>query len=56
VFATPANVTVAHGARGKTRSLLADPYALVRNVWFQRRDHKVHGDAEPTVILEDSDK
>jgi phospholipid-binding lipoprotein MlaA len=22
-----------------------DPYALVRNVWFQRRDHKVHGDA-----------
>jgi phospholipid-binding lipoprotein MlaA len=24
-----------------------DPYALVRNVWFQRRDHKVHGDAGP---------
>ena len=24
-----------------------DPYALVRNVWFQKRDHKVHGDAVP---------
>jgi phospholipid-binding lipoprotein MlaA len=24
-----------------------DPYALVRNVWFQRRDHKVHGDTTP---------
>jgi phospholipid-binding lipoprotein MlaA len=24
-----------------------DPYAFVRNLWFQRRDHKVHGDAEP---------
>jgi phospholipid-binding lipoprotein MlaA len=22
-----------------------DPYAFVRNVWFQRRDYKVHGDA-----------
>jgi phospholipid-binding lipoprotein MlaA len=22
-----------------------DPYALVRNIWFQRRDNKVHGDA-----------
>ena len=22
-----------------------DPYAFVRNVWFQRRDHKVHEDA-----------
>jgi phospholipid-binding lipoprotein MlaA len=21
-----------------------DPYALVRNVWFQKREHKVHGD------------
>jgi ABC-type transporter lipoprotein component MlaA len=24
-----------------------DPYALVRNVWFQKRDHKVHGDGVP---------
>jgi phospholipid-binding lipoprotein MlaA len=24
-----------------------DPYALVRNVWFQKRDHKVHGDGGP---------
>jgi phospholipid-binding lipoprotein MlaA len=24
-----------------------DPYALVRNVWFQRRYHKVHGDTGP---------
>jgi len=32
-----------------------DPYALVRNVWFQRRDHKVHGDAGPEVLLPDPD-
>jgi phospholipid-binding lipoprotein MlaA len=31
-----------------------DPYAFVRNVWFQRRAYKVHGDSEPGVILEDS--
>ena len=24
-----------------------DPYALVRNLWFQKRDYKVHGDAGP---------
>lgn len=24
-----------------------DPYAFVRNVWFQKRDHKVHGDSDP---------
>jgi phospholipid-binding lipoprotein MlaA len=24
-----------------------DSYAFVRNVWFQRRDYKVHGDADP---------
>jgi phospholipid-binding lipoprotein MlaA len=24
-----------------------DPYALVRNIWFQKRDHKVHGDGGP---------
>jgi phospholipid-binding lipoprotein MlaA len=24
-----------------------DPYALMRNVWFQKRDHKVHGDSGP---------
>jgi len=27
-----------------------DPYALVRNFWFQRRDHKVHGDGRPDVM------
>jgi phospholipid-binding lipoprotein MlaA len=26
-----------------------DPYAMVRNVWFQRRDHKVHEEAESKV-------
>jgi phospholipid-binding lipoprotein MlaA len=31
----------------KTIDTAYDPYALVRNVWFQRRDHKVHGDAGP---------
>ena len=24
-----------------------DPYACVRNVWIQKRDHKVHGDSDP---------
>jgi phospholipid-binding lipoprotein MlaA len=24
-----------------------DPYALVRNLWFQKRNYKVHGDAGP---------
>jgi phospholipid-binding lipoprotein MlaA len=28
-----------------------DPYALVRNVWFQKRDQKVHGDTAPEVLL-----
>jgi len=32
-----------------------DPYALVRNVWFQRRDHKVHGDAGPDDKAADTD-
>jgi phospholipid-binding lipoprotein MlaA len=32
-----------------------DPYALVRNVWFQRRDNKVHGDAAPDEQSPDSD-
>src|SRR5882724_4749664 len=32
-----------------------DPYALVRNVWFQRRDHKVHGDSGREVLLPDPD-
>ena len=30
-----------------------DPYALVRNVWFQRRDRKVHGDTGPDVLSSD---
>jgi phospholipid-binding lipoprotein MlaA len=35
-----------------------DPYALVRNIWFQKRDHKVHGDAIPyeTLPSDDDDK
>ncbi len=33
-----------------------DPYALVRNVWFQRRDHKVHGDAGPDDKGADTDQ
>src|SRR6267143_2252975 len=33
-----------------------DPYAFVRNVWFQRRDHKVHGDAEPRNQTRDVDQ
>jgi phospholipid-binding lipoprotein MlaA len=32
-----------------------DPYALVRNVWFQRRDHKVRGDAGPDDKAADTD-
>jgi phospholipid-binding lipoprotein MlaA len=33
-----------------------DPYAFVRNVWFQRRDNKVHGDeAKPEVPVLDPD-
>jgi phospholipid-binding lipoprotein MlaA len=24
-----------------------DPYVLVRSVWFQRREYKVHGDSQP---------
>jgi phospholipid-binding lipoprotein MlaA len=28
-----------------------DPYALVRNFWFQNRDYKVHGDSGSEVIL-----
>jgi phospholipid-binding lipoprotein MlaA len=28
-----------------------DPYALVRNVWFQKRDHKVNGDQVPDDTL-----
>ncbi len=31
-----------------------DPYAFVRNVWFQRRDHKVHGDVAPDVQAPDT--
>lgn len=33
-----------------------DPYAFVRNVWFQRREHKVHGDAEPRNQTRDVDQ
>jgi phospholipid-binding lipoprotein MlaA len=34
-----------------------DPYALVRNFWFQRRDHKVHDDgAEDNMPGLDDDK
>ena len=35
-----------------------DPYGLVRSIWFQKRDHKVHGDAIPYQMLpaEDDDK
>jgi phospholipid-binding lipoprotein MlaA len=29
-----------------------DPYALVRNIWFQRRDAKVHGEG-PGLLLPD---
>ena len=32
-----------------------DPYALVRNIWFQRRDNKVLGDSVPEVTLPDPD-
>ena len=28
-----------------------DPYALVRSVWFQRRDHKVNEDHPPEELL-----
>lgn len=30
-----------------------DPYALVRSVWFQRREHKVHGDSGSEVLAAD---
>jgi phospholipid-binding lipoprotein MlaA len=32
-----------------------DPYALVRSVWFQRREHKVHGDSGFAVLTADPD-
>ncbi|MGH8211073.1 MAG: MlaA family lipoprotein, partial [Steroidobacteraceae bacterium] len=28
-----------------------DPYAFLRNIWFQRRERKVHGDSEPEEPL-----
>jgi phospholipid-binding lipoprotein MlaA len=47
-----AAVTVADKINGRANLLpfdrtidtAFDPYAFVRNAWFQRRDHKVHGD------------
>jgi ABC-type transporter lipoprotein component MlaA len=30
-----------------------DPYGLVRNIWFQRREHKVRGNSAPEVLLPD---
>jgi phospholipid-binding lipoprotein MlaA len=35
-----------------------DPYGLLRSIWFQKRDHKVHGDAIPYEMLpgEEDDK
>jgi phospholipid-binding lipoprotein MlaA len=33
-----------------------DPYALVRNVWFQRREHKVQGDGGPEIMSPDPDE
>jgi ABC-type transporter lipoprotein component MlaA len=29
-----------------------DPYALVRSVWFQRREYKVHGDGQAPAAEE----
>jgi phospholipid-binding lipoprotein MlaA len=58
-----ASLTVADRVNGRAKLLpfdqaidtAYDPYAFVRNVWFLRRDYKVHGDSEPEVLLHDSD-
>jgi phospholipid-binding lipoprotein MlaA len=58
-----AGLTVADKINGRANMLpfdgaidtAYDPYALVRNVWFQRRDHKVHGDATPDDKAPDAD-
>jgi len=57
--AIQAGLTVADKIDGRAKLLpfdkaidtAFDPYAFVRNIWFQRRDHKVHGDAAPEVLL-----
>jgi phospholipid-binding lipoprotein MlaA len=59
-----AGLTVADKINGRANMLSLDkaidsaydPYAFVRNVWFQRRDHKVHGDAEPGNTMPDLDQ
>src|SRR3984893_8599924 len=59
-----AGLTVADRVNGRANMLSLDkaidsaydPYAFVRNVWFQRRDHKVHGDAEPGNKTPDIDQ
>jgi phospholipid-binding lipoprotein MlaA len=32
-----------------------DRYAMVRSIWFQRRDYKVHGGKEPTIPVDSPD-
>src|ERR1700730_4457277 len=59
-----AGLTVADRVNGRANMLSLDkaidsaydPYAFVRNVWFQRRDYKVHGDAEPGNKAPDIDQ
>jgi phospholipid-binding lipoprotein MlaA len=55
---TQASLTVADKVNGRANLLpfdpvidaAYDPYAFVRNVWFQKRDHMVHGDDVPEDI------
>jgi phospholipid-binding lipoprotein MlaA len=62
--AVQTGVTVADKINARANLLSADkaidtaydPYAFVRNAWFQRRAYKVQGNSEPTPILEDSGK
>ena len=62
--AVQTGLTVAGGIDGRAHLLsfdevidnAYDPYALVRNVWFQRRDHKVHGGSDLDIPLPDPDE
>jgi phospholipid-binding lipoprotein MlaA len=59
--AVQAGLTVAGKVEGRAKLLpfdkaidtAYDPYALVRNVWFQQRDYNVHGESGLGVLLSD---